>query len=413
VPVEREWLAGLLWPDRSTSQGLATLRRDRTDLRRALGPEAGRLVSPTSYSLSLDLTGAWVDLLQFDAAIAGAELPVLEQAVALYRGPLLDGWTEEWVFQERAPREQAFLRALEILAEQSQAAGELATAEGYLRRAVAADPFRDTAIRSLMAVLSARGNYAMVIQTYRDLRRRLHEELNAEPDPETTDLFQRLRAEAREKAEGGMGRQSEDRSRHPLAGSPDPSLVPSPPRPVFAARPTGTVTFLFTDIEGSSKLWEQHASAMREALARHDALLRQTIEAHGGTVFKTMGDQCCAAFASAADALAAALAGQRALQSEAWEPTGPLRVRMALHTGAAEARDGDYFGPPLNRVARLLQAGHPAKSSSPSRPRIWRGIICRRPPACEIWASTSSRAWAVPSASSRWQTPIWKRTFRP
>src|SRR5438034_11600349 len=120
--------------------------------------------------------------------------------------------------------------------------------------------------------------------------------------------------------------------------------------------PTVTVTFLFTDIEGSTRLWEQQPEAMRAALAGHDALLRDAIEAHGGQIFKTVGDQFCAAFATAPEALTAALAAQRALQAHAWGETGALRVRMALHTGAAEPREGDYFGLSLNRVKRLLEA---------------------------------------------------------
>ncbi|HEX9374333.1 MAG TPA: adenylate/guanylate cyclase domain-containing protein, partial [Roseiflexaceae bacterium] len=137
------------------------------------------------------------------------------------------------------------------------------------------------------------------------------------------------------------------------------ALTTQPVEPALAA-PSGTITFLFTDIEGSTTLWEQHAQAMPAALARHDALLREAIEAHGGVVFKTVGDAVCSAFATATDALAAALDIQRALHTEAaGHPQGvPLRVRIALHTGVAEARDGDYFGAPLNRVARLLAVGH-------------------------------------------------------
>jgi predicted ATPase/class 3 adenylate cyclase len=123
-------------------------------------------------------------------------------------------------------------------------------------------------------------------------------------------------------------------------------------------QPTGTVTFLFTDIEGSTRLWEQHPETMRRALARHDLLLRQAIEGHGGHVFKTMGDEFCAVFAAAPEAVAAVIAAQLALRSEPWAETGPLRARMALATGTAEQREGDYFGPALNRVARLLAAGH-------------------------------------------------------
>jgi predicted ATPase/class 3 adenylate cyclase len=130
-----------------------------------------------------------------------------------------------------------------------------------------------------------------------------------------------------------------------------------------ASPPTGIVTFLFTDIEGSTKLWERDAEAMQGALARHDAILHSVTREHDGYVFKTVGDAFCCAFSTAAEAFEAALEAQRALLTEeGWpEQTGPLRVRMALHAGAAEERDGDYFGPPVNRVARLLSAGHGAQ----------------------------------------------------
>ncbi|MFN4218073.1 MAG: ATP-binding protein [Candidatus Bipolaricaulia bacterium] len=122
--------------------------------------------------------------------------------------------------------------------------------------------------------------------------------------------------------------------------------------------PMGTVTFLFTDIEGSSKSWEEHADAMSAALAQHNMLLRRVIEAHKGYVFKLWGDAVYAAFDTALDALNAAIEAQRELVRHSWGELGPLRVRMALHTGAAEAHDGDYFGPTLNRCARLLSAAH-------------------------------------------------------
>ena len=128
--------------------------------------------------------------------------------------------------------------------------------------------------------------------------------------------------------------------------------------PAHLPLPNGTVTFLFTDIEGSTQLWEQHTEAMPAALARHDALLRQAIGVHGGVVFKSVGDSIYAAFERPPDALAAAQTAQRALWREGWPLPAPLRVRMALHTGAVEPRDGDYFGPPLNRLARLLPLGH-------------------------------------------------------
>ncbi len=126
----------------------------------------------------------------------------------------------------------------------------------------------------------------------------------------------------------------------------------------MASPPTGTVTFLFTDIEGSTRMWERSPQAMQSALARHDELLRRAIEERGGYIFKTVGDAFCCAFPTAPDALEAALEAQRLLLKERLGESGPLRVRMALHMGAAEERDGDYFGPPVNRVARLLSAAH-------------------------------------------------------
>ena len=130
------------------------------------------------------------------------------------------------------------------------------------------------------------------------------------------------------------------------------------------AQPTGIITFLFTDIVGSTRLWEHYPALMPTVLVRHDHLLSTIIAAQGGVVFKTVGDGCCAAFADPGAALAAAVAGQRALQAEGWAAAPlaaefpGLQVRMALHRGLADERGGDYFGPTLNRVTRLLAVGH-------------------------------------------------------
>ena len=136
---------------------------------------------------------------------------------------------------------------------------------------------------------------------------------------------------------------------------------------------------------------------MAAALVRHDALVRGAIESHGGHVFKTVGDAFCAAFANAADGLAAALDAQRALAAEDWwsHPADsgrvrrPLRVRMGLHTGQADARGGDYFGPALNRTARLMAAGHGGQVLlSRAVHDSGRATTCRPAAGCAIWAST-------------------------
>jgi predicted ATPase/class 3 adenylate cyclase len=125
-----------------------------------------------------------------------------------------------------------------------------------------------------------------------------------------------------------------------------------------AELPSGTVTFLFTDLEGSTRLWEEHPDAMRAALARHDELLTEAVEGAGGRVVKSTGDGAHGVFVRAEDAVNAAITAQMVLAREAWGVTGPLRVRMGLHTGSAELREGDYYGPALNRAARLMAAAH-------------------------------------------------------
>src|SRR5579864_4692017 len=122
--------------------------------------------------------------------------------------------------------------------------------------------------------------------------------------------------------------------------------------------PTGTVTFLFSDIEGSTQRWEFQREAMQAAVKRHDETLRGAIESHNGYVFKTVGDAFCAAFDTVSDALGAAVDSQIELGKQDFSAVDGLRVRMALHTGNAQERDGDYFGGAVNRVARLLSVGH-------------------------------------------------------
>jgi class 3 adenylate cyclase len=123
--------------------------------------------------------------------------------------------------------------------------------------------------------------------------------------------------------------------------------------------PQGTVTFLFTDLEGSTRRWEAHPQQMREALARHDAIVRGAVESHGGVVFSTMGDGMAAVFASARDAVRAVLVAQAGLAAVNWgEGTGPLAARMGLLTDEGVLGGEHYLNQPLNRCARLMAAGH-------------------------------------------------------
>jgi DNA-binding SARP family transcriptional activator len=221
--VDRDWLTALLWPEGVESKARASLRVSLADLRRALGAQANRLAAPTPRTLCLDLDRAAVDALAFDADVAAGDIPSLERAVALYRGPFLAACTHDWAFQERQPREQAFLGALETLAARAIASGDADAAERHLRRAVATDPLRESAHRDLMALLADTGRHAAAVQVYRDLRLLLHREINAEPDRETCALFGKIRSEA---SPGSSSAAALHRSRWTI----DPGAAASPLR---------------------------------------------------------------------------------------------------------------------------------------------------------------------------------------
>ena len=133
--------------------------------------------------------------------------------------------------------------------------------------------------------------------------------------------------------------------------------VPQQPQ-APSALPSGTVTFLFTDIEGSTERWERYGQAMRAAVVRHERIVKDAATRYDGSVFKTLGDALCIAFPTAPQAAGAAVLAQHALVAEDFSAVDGLRVRMGVHTGHADERDGDYFGPAVNRVARLTSVGH-------------------------------------------------------
>ena len=125
-----------------------------------------------------------------------------------------------------------------------------------------------------------------------------------------------------------------------------------------ATLPDTPLTFLFTDVEGSTRLWEQNPDAMRSALARHDVIMRSAIADSDGEVVKSTGDGLMAVFALPTSALSAGIAAQRGLLDERWPDGCAIRVRIGIHTGEAESRGGDFFGPAVNRTARIMAAGH-------------------------------------------------------
>jgi len=197
-PVEREWLTGVFWPDMDPPQAFANLRPILSELRSGLGSQKERLQSPDRHTLLLDLTGAEVDLLSFDAAIKSGQLSELERAVALYQGPLLEGCYEEWVSPERSVRDLNCLQALLKLANAARTTGNLETAVGFFQRAATLDPWSDTARRGWMEALAQMGDSNAALLVYRKYVEALRSDPKATPDQETTLLYQRLRADAQQ-----------------------------------------------------------------------------------------------------------------------------------------------------------------------------------------------------------------------
>ncbi|HLV80367.1 MAG TPA: tetratricopeptide repeat protein [Chthonomonadaceae bacterium] len=214
--VSRAWLAEMLWPDSLQAEALTSLRQSLSNLRRALGHQAYRLGTPTTRQVTFDLSGADVDVLRFDQAVTHGHAGALREAIGLYRGALLEGCAEGWALREREGRQQAYLRALETLATQALADGQEAEAAHLLRLGADLDPFQQGLHRNLMQALAKGGDIGEALETYLRLRARLRREHNADPDPETTRLYQQLRAQAR--------RQAQPRSEPP----PD-SPAPTPP----------------------------------------------------------------------------------------------------------------------------------------------------------------------------------------
>jgi predicted ATPase/DNA-binding SARP family transcriptional activator len=193
--VERDFLAGVLWPESAPEQARAGLRRALTDLRDALGTKASCIASPTARTLQINIPEAAVDVLHFDALLshANGQAEPRRQAVELYRGPLLEDCSEEWALQERRTRETALYETLHWLARDAYRTGDLNAATGYLKRALAIDPLDERTCRALMQAQFDSGSPALMIETYRNLRTFLRQEVNTEPSPETTELFHRLR----------------------------------------------------------------------------------------------------------------------------------------------------------------------------------------------------------------------------
>ena len=344
-----------LWGERPPANAAKTVQMQIVRLRKALAGQAGDgpadvvVTRERGYELRLDPER--VDSHRFERLVAEGRselagghpqlaVSALERALSLWRGqPLAELAYEPFAQREIARLDDLRVAALEQLIEAKLALGAHAEVMGQLEVLIAEHPYRERLRAQLMLALYRSERQADALQAYQSARRTLVEELGIEPGERLRELERAILAQDPALA-APLGRDDEDAA---------------PRDPVPAELPTGVVTFLLTDIEDSSGLWEANHEAMAAALELHDDLIARTVDTHGGRLLKTKGegDATMTAFRRSSDAVAAAVDIQEALGAASWPGGLELRVRVALHTGEAYERAGDYFGPALNRAARL------------------------------------------------------------
>ncbi|MBN4047477.1 hypothetical protein JYT71_00565 [Acidimicrobiaceae bacterium AH-315-P05] len=252
------------------------------------------------------------------------QVDTLEQALELWTGPAFGPLAgEEWARSTSVHLDEARAVAVEDLAEALIGCGQPARAAVMLKPHVADQPYRERPVGLLMRALGADGRVADALREFQRFDAIIRDEIGIDPSSDLRRVESELLA--------GLGT---------AAANPGQSAT---------NLPNGTVTFLFTDIEGSTSRWQDDEAEMSKALTHHDQTIASITERHGGHIFKHTGDGICAVFSSAKSAVDAAIQVQADVS---------LPVRIGLHTGEAEQRDGDYFGPTLNRTARVMDAGH-------------------------------------------------------
>ncbi|BBZ14762.1 BTAD domain-containing putative transcriptional regulator [Mycobacterium branderi] len=331
--VSTETLIELLWGDDPPRTAAKALQTHISALRRTLG-DGFVLTQGTGWILNVAETDASrykrVTKMARDAATAGditQAAVAFEEALALWRGTPELPDTRRGI-SEKTRWIEGHAALVEDRADALLATGRAAEIVGELEAAVADAPLRERRWGQLMLALYRAGRQGEALGAYQRARSLLADELGVDPGPELRRLEAAIVAQ-------------------------DAALDMPVAQNISSV--TRAVTFLLTDIEGSTAAWEADADAMAVALARHDELVEQVVTSRGGRLIKTRGegDATFSVFERPSTAAAAAIELQDAISHEPWELSEPMRVRVALHTGEAELRDGDYFGRAVNRAARL------------------------------------------------------------
>jgi WD40 repeat protein/class 3 adenylate cyclase len=326
----REKLAGTFWPDTSDEHARKNLRQELWRIRKAISAQQS---NAQDYLLADEFTLAfnhtieyWLDVTQIEKP--DTDLQSLTSTLSLYRGELLPGFYDDWIVLERERIQSIFDMKMEQLLGQLIASERWLAVQEQAERWLALGTAHEPAYRALMLAHGTRGDMAKVSSIYQRCIDELDEQFGLDPAAETRALYDGLLKGAQVSA-----------------------------RPT-AVQLSGTVTFLFTDIEGSTNLLDQLGEHFATVLAEHHAILRAAIQQWNGTEIATEGDAFRVTFARALDGVQCAAEAQRALAAHAWPPSQPLRVRMGLHTGEPLIASTGYVGMDVHRAARIGDAAH-------------------------------------------------------
>lgn len=325
----REKLAGVFWPDSSDENARKNLRQELWRIRKAistLDTNADNYFIADEFTLTFNPNANhWLDVHQLEKS--DSEPQSLASNLSLYEGELLPGFFDDWVVLERERIQNAFESHMEQLIDQLIAAERWTAVQEQSERWLTLRNAPEPAFRALMLAHGARGNTAKVASTYQRCVNELQESFGVEPSAETRALFEGL-----------------------LKGAKAP-LAPS-------VQLSSTVTFLFTDIEGSTHLLDKLGDQYATVLAEHHEILRASIQKWNGHEVDTQGDAFFVTFSRASDAVRCAMDAQRALSLHSSALDLPLRVRMGLHTGEPLIASTGYVGMDVHRAARIGDAGH-------------------------------------------------------
>jgi DNA-binding SARP family transcriptional activator/tetratricopeptide (TPR) repeat protein len=347
-PVSVDRLVEELWGERGSKGAARTVQTYVSQLRKLLrGSEATLRTRPGGYVLEVDR--ADVDAYRFERAVAAVSaepdpagrLSTVDDALELWRGPPLSefagvGWADPEAVRLEALHLEALQHRYDALMDLDRAGETVAELEAL----ASAHGLNERLWAQLMLALYRSGRQADALGAYQRARRHLVDELGIEPGPELAELEHRIL--------------NHDAT---LTGPTDRTASAAMRRGV--ARATAATwyprTFLLTDIVASVSLWERDPEAMSQAVARHDTILQDAVSASGGELIRAKGegDSTFSVFVHPSDALTAAAAIHEAVAAEPWPTATPLDVRTGVHTGDAEPRDGQWYGPAVNRAARL------------------------------------------------------------